>query len=199
MMTTPSTDATRPVCCHRVHRHDTFQDMSTPPNTGQPAWLRGDVQGIHPLLQPAAHALIDADEDVRKFVPSLSAEQIAARPGNVASIAYHVVHSIGSLDRLFTYARGSALDERQLEALAGEKKLDPRALTAPALADRFSAAVERAHSQLRVTREDQLLVRRLVGRAQLPSNTIGLLFHAAEHTARHVGQIVTMARIVIAS
>jgi len=172
--------------------------MSTPTNTSQPAWLRGSVEGIHPLLQPVAHALIDADEDVRKFIPSLSAQQIAARPGNVASIAYHVVHSIGSLDRLFTYARGAALDERQLEALASEKSLDPSAISAAALADRFSEAIAQAHAQLRATPERDLLVRRLVGRAQLPSNTIGLLFHAAEHTARHVGQVVTMAKIVAA-
>jgi hypothetical protein len=37
---------------------------------------------------------------------------------------------------------------------------------------------------------------RLVGRAKLPSNTIGLLVHAAEHTARHVGQLMTTAKVV---
>lgn len=64
----------------------------------QPAWLRGAVDGIPALLQPVAHALIDADEDVRKFLPPLSAEEIAARPMGVASIAYHVRHAMGSLD-----------------------------------------------------------------------------------------------------
>ena len=37
---------------------------------------------------------------------------------------------------------------------------------------------------------------RLVGRAKLPSNTIGLLVHAAEHTARHLGQLMTTAKVV---
>jgi hypothetical protein len=35
-----------------------------------------------------------------------------------------------------------------------------------------------------------------VGRAQLPSTTLGLLVHAAEHATRHVGQIITTAKII---
>jgi hypothetical protein len=31
---------------------------------------------------------------------------------------------------------------------------------------------------------------------KLPSNVLGLLFHAAEHTQRHVGQVVTTAKVV---
>ena len=162
----------------------------------QPAWLRGPVDGIPALLQPVAHALIDADEDVRKFLPPLSPEEIAARPTGAASIAYHVRHAMGSLDRLFTYARGDSLSDAQMSALAAEKKLDGVSFTGGQLADEFSAAVQRAHDQLRHTAESDLLQVRLVGRAKLPATTIGLLVHAAEHTARHVGQLVTTAKIV---
>jgi hypothetical protein len=69
------------------------------------------MSGIPALLQPVAHALVDADEDVQKAVRPLSASDIAARPGGAASIAYHVTHAMGSLDRLFTYARGEALSD----------------------------------------------------------------------------------------
>lgn len=162
----------------------------------QPAWLRGPVEGISALLQPVAHALIDADEDVQKMIPSLSAEQIAARPGGIASVAYHVTHSIGSLDRLFTYARGEALDDVQLAVLAAEKTFDPGSATGPQLAAQFAAAIARAHTQLRATKESELHLTRSVGRANRPAGTLGLLFHAAEHTARHVGQIVTTAKLV---
>jgi hypothetical protein len=31
---------------------------------------------------------------------------------------------------------------------------------------------------------------------KLPSNVLGLLFHAAEHTQRHVGQAITTAKVV---
>lgn len=161
----------------------------------QPAWLRGAVEGIPPLLQPVAHALIDADEDVRKFVPPLSDDEVSSRPGGVASVAYHVKHAMGSLDRLFTYARGESLSDTQMQTLASEKTFSGR-FSGAALADEFSAAVQRAFAQLRATREADLLETRLVGRARVPSNTIGLLFHAAEHTARHVGQIVTTAKLL---
>jgi len=154
------------------------------------------MAGVPALLQPVAHALVDAVEDVQKVVPPLSAQEIAARPGGSAPIAYHVTHAIGSLDRLFTYARGETLSDTQLATLTAEKTLDPSQFSAQQLAANFAAAVERAHAQLRSTAESDLLVTRLVGRAKLPSNTIGLLVHAAEHTARHVGQIVTLSKIV---
>jgi uncharacterized damage-inducible protein DinB len=161
-----------------------------------PPWLRGPVDGITPLLQPVAHALIDADEDVQKALKGLSAEQIRRKAGNAAPLAFHVKHAMGSLDRLLTYARGESLTEAQLATLAAEKPMDVGTLTPERLAREFSAAIEAAMTQLRATREADLLVKREVGRAKLPSNTLGLLVHAAEHTARHVGQIMTTARII---
>lgn len=161
-----------------------------------PPWLRGPVDGVVSLLQPVAHALIDADEDVQKALKGLSAEQIGRKPGNAAPLAFHVKHAIGSLDRLLTYARGEALSGAQLAALAAEKPMDVSAMTPDGLSAEFRAAIARAMNQLRATRETDLLVKREVGRAKLPSNTLGLLFHAAEHTARHVGQIVTTAKLV---
>jgi hypothetical protein len=77
--------------------------------SNQPAWLRGPVPGVPTLLQPIAHAFVDADDDVQKFVPPLTTEEIAARPTGAASTVYHMKHAIGSLDRLFTYARGETL------------------------------------------------------------------------------------------
>lgn len=39
----------------------------------------------------------------------------------------------------------------------------------------------------------------LVHRKRLPSTKRGLIFHAAEHSSRHAGQIVTLTRIVRSS
>ncbi|HJX28147.1 MAG TPA: DinB family protein, partial [Thermoanaerobaculia bacterium] len=63
------------------------------------------------------------------------------------------------------------------------------------LVSAFEEGVDRALAQLRETPEGTLLEPRGIGRRQLPSTVLGLLFHAAEHTQRHVGQIVTTARI----
>ena len=60
----------------------------------------------------------------------------------------------------------------------------------------FDGAVERALQQVRETPEERLLESREVGRARLPSTMMGLLFHGAEHTQRHVGQFISTVRIV---
>ena len=44
--------------------------MSTPPALPDP-WLRGPVEGIPALLQPVAHALIAAGEDIERAVAGL--------------------------------------------------------------------------------------------------------------------------------
>jgi DinB superfamily len=159
-------------------------------------WLRGPVAGVPPFLQPVAHALLLAEEDVHRSVAPLSPAQLWARPGGAPAVGFHVRHAAGSLDRLFTYARGEPLSAAQRAFLEGEVEPgDPPAVTA-VLVEAFAVQVERALEQLRVTPESTLLEPRGVGRLQLPSTVLGLLVHAAEHTQRHVGQIVTTARIV---
>src|SRR5688500_18323523 len=84
-------------------------------------WLRGPVPDVPPLLQPVAHALLHALEDVRAAVAALDAAALWRSPGNGApSAGWHVRHAGQSLDRLCTYARGEALDDVQRAALAGE-------------------------------------------------------------------------------
>lgn len=156
-------------------------------------WLRGPIEGIPPLLMPAAHALVGAREDATAAARGLTPEQLWARPAGVASVGFHLMHLAGSLDRLFTYARGEALSDAQRQALEAEKRADA------SLDDLLAGVhdtVERALAQLRATRDDQLLEPRGVGRMKLPSNVLGLLFHAAEHTQRHVGQVIATAKVV---
>jgi uncharacterized damage-inducible protein DinB len=107
-----------------------------------------------------------------------------------------VRHAAGSLDRLLTYARGEQLSAEQLAALKqeGEPDMEPGAATR--LADEFARAIERSLAQVSDTSEWTLGEPRGVGRAQLPSTVLGLLYHAAEHTQRHMGQMVTTLKIV---
>lgn len=160
------------------------------------AWMRGPVPGVDPLLMPAAHALIGAAEDMKQAAAGLTVDQLWMKPGGAASVGFHLKHAAGSLLRLLTYARGEALTPEQFAYLAAEQ--DPGG--PPADADAVMAivrdAVDVALAQIRATLADTLLDHRGVGRAGLPSNVLGLLFHAAEHTQRHTGQAVTTARIV---
>jgi hypothetical protein len=165
--------------------------------TMQPeVWLRGPVEGIDPWMMPVAHALLGAREDVEGAAAGLSTGELWATPGGAASVGFHVRHAGGSLDRLFTYARGEQLSEVQLRTLRLEKEPGDPPVEAETLLRGFGEAVDRALAQLRATDPGTLLEPRGVGRLELPSTVLGLLFHAAEHTQRHVGQAVSTAKIV---
>ena len=159
------------------------------------AWQRGPVPGFEPLLMPVVHALIQAREDLERLITIVPPDHVWRRPGGAASIGFHVRHAGGALDRLFTYARGESLSDAQRAALKGEGEPgDPPAPLAAVVAD-VERIIDAAMDQLRATPRDSFLDGRKVGRAGLPATVLGLLFHAAEHTTRHVGQAITTALI----
>ncbi len=161
-------------------------------------WLRGAVPGIPPLLQPVAHALIDSIEHVERALTELPGHQLWFRMNGAASVGFHVQHLAGSTDRLFTYARGEELSDAQRAALRAEQEQeqDGALPAADVLLARWRDVVDRSLDQLRQTDESTLTDERLVGRAQLPSTVLGVLFHAADHAARHTGQIVTTVKMI---
>lgn len=159
-------------------------------------WQRGPVAGIPGLLQPVAHALLQAVEELERFTANLPAEKLWERPADVASVGFHLMHIRGVIDRLFTYARGESLTEDQLRDLALEKQVPPAEVAPSFLVDAVRKQVDKAIEQLRSTSEAKLTEGRTLGRKQIPTTVIGLLFHAAEHTQRHVGQLLVTAKIV---
>ena len=162
-------------------------------------WLRGPLPGIAPILQPAAHAILQVGEDVLPLVADLTSDQLWARPGGVASIGFHLKHLPGSLDRLLTYARGEQLSPEQLAYLAAERTIHDTRPPLESLVGGLSTGVDSAIEFLRTVKEDSLFDAREVGRLKRPSTALGLIFHAAEHSSRHAGQIVTLNRIVRAA
>ena len=165
--------------------------MERPLNSPE-AWLRGPLAGFEAILMPAAHALVQAREDIQRACDA-TPDELWQRPGSASSAGYHLQHLAGSLDRLLTYARGEALNESQRAALAGEGT--PGAHPA-ALVSEASRAIDRALDQLRQTAPETLFETRGVGRARLPATVLGLIFHAAEHTTRHAGQLITTLKAV---
>ena len=164
--------------------------MSTPPRE---VWLRGPLPDIPPHVQGVAHALLQAREEVRALTADFPDDLLWEKPFGVASVGFHLQHLRGVLDRLFTYARGEQLSEAQLAALSEEGHTT---LGTQALYETFSEEVDRALVQLRGADEDELLEVRGVGRQQLPSTVLGLYTHAAEHTMRHVGQLLVTVRVL---
>ena len=168
--------------------------MSTTPNQTDP-WLRGPIEGIPAPLLPIAQAFIAASEDIEGAMAATSPDEVSARPGGVASLGFHLAHLAGSTDRLLTYARGESLSPSQRDALLRERAIADARPSAEELVEAVKEAFRRGLSQLAGTDEATLSHPRAVGRAQSPSTVLGLLFHAAEHAARHTGQIVTTAKL----
>jgi len=151
-------------------------------------WMRGPVTGIPPLLQPVAHTLLQAREEVNQIMVGFPDNKLWDGIAGLASPGFHLQHLTGVLDRIFTYALGNSLSDEQLQYLASEGKDNGSGIGV--LLDAFNKQVEKALTQLSQTDEQSLTEWRGVGRKQLPSTVIGLLFHAAEHTMRHVGQLL---------
>jgi hypothetical protein len=159
-------------------------------------WLRGPLDGVHPLLQPVAHALLQAREEVNGFMTDFPEILLWVKPSGLASPAFHLQHLAGVLDRLFTYARSEQLTQHQLTKLALEGKMPEIPYSINTLLGIFNRQVDDAITQLSQTDELTLTAIRGVGRNQLPSTVIGLYTHAAEHTMRHVGQLLVTAKML---
>ncbi|HEX5438080.1 MAG TPA: DinB family protein [Gemmatimonadaceae bacterium] len=171
-------------------------DSRTPAAPQQEVWLRGPLAGFDPVVLPAAQALMQSAEDITRAAEPLNVAELWTSPGGAASVGFHLTHIAGSIDRLLTYARGEPLDETQRRALAAEKHAGTPPVDAATLVANATGAMQRAVQALRDTPRTELFAPRGVGRAQLPSTVWGLLFHIAEHTQRHTGQVITTAKIV---
>jgi len=162
--------------------------------SGMPeVWLRGPVAGVPALLQPVAHALLQAREEVNELMTGFPETLLWEKPAGLASPGFHLQHLSGVIDRLFTYARVEQLTASQLEALANEGKVTA---DLNELIIAFNRQVDAALLQLGQTDESILMKKREVGRAKLPSTVGGLYFHAAEHTMRHLGQLLVTVRVL---
>lgn len=166
-----------------------------PQNNKLEVWLRGPLPDIPALLQPIAHALLQAHEEIEAIMTDFDEDNLWKRPADVASVGFHLQHLTGVLDRLFTYARGESLSDTQLQYLASEGK-ENQETKINTLVELFKNQVILAIQQLKTTDSETLTEIREVGRAKIPSTVIGLLTHAAEHTTRHLGQLLVTAKVV---
>jgi uncharacterized damage-inducible protein DinB len=159
-------------------------------------WLSGPVDGVTPFLMPAAHTFLQVRQDVAELLAGLALEQLSRNVGQSAPIGFHAIHIAGATDRLMTYARGEQLTDAQLADMRAETALT--GLDNSAIVVRVQRAMDSALTQVRGTPADALLTPRGVGRKNLPSTTIGLITHAAEHALRHTGQIATLRKVIAA-
>ena len=156
-------------------------------------WLRGTHAEVPAAGRAVLHALDLALDDLTKWTEGLKDGQIHAQPLGLTSVAFHLRHIARSTDRLLSYAEGKPLSEEQLAALKSEKQGDETlAMLLAEVEFSFSNAAER----VKVLATANLDTFRGVGRKQLPTSIGGALIHVADHTQRHVGQVVTTAKVL---
>ena len=156
-------------------------------------WLRGTLQESPAVTRAVLHALDMAREDVMAACDGLTAEELFARPDGLTPLSFQLRHIPGSLDRLLAYAEGKQLSDAQKAAMRAEMEDGG---SAKALLAAFLQGLLDAERRVHAMADANLEEPRKVGRKELPTSVGGLLVHCADHTSRHVGQVVTTAKLL---
>lgn len=159
-------------------------------------WLLGPIANVPELLQPVAHALLQARKEIIFITQDFDTTLLWKKTEGLASPGFHLQHVSGVLDRLFTYAKGGQLTETQLQILLSENNLSQQQLTLPILICQFNNQVDKALTQLGETEPTTLTSKKFVGRKLIATTQMGLFVHAAEHIMRHVGQLMVTIKFL---
>ncbi len=177
---------------------NTLNAMKRPPEP----WLRGTLPEEPAVVRAVLHALELAQEDAVRWCSQLTAAEALAHPAGLPSVAFQLCHMAGSLDRLLTYAEGRELDLKQLARLSREAEQvsgGGAVATGAALAEDFGRELQQLRPRVQAFGKADLEASRSVGRRRLPTSLGGLLVHLADHTQRHAGQLVTTAKVLLAT
>ena len=156
-------------------------------------WLRGTHADIPAVGRAVLHAFDLALDDITKWTEGLSDLEIHAQPLGLSPVAFHLKHIARSTNRLLTYAEGGQISSDQLARLKTEQAgSETLAELLAEVETSFSNAADRVH----VLATADLNTFRGVGRKQLPTSIGGALVHVADHTQRHVGQVVTTSKVI---
>ena len=156
-------------------------------------WLRGPMEGVHPLVMPVFFTFAQVREDLRRHTKGLTREHVWRNLHGAASLGFHIKHMAGSVDRLTTYLDGGQLDEEQMQFMREERQPDA---DLDELLELMDSALQKSEEQLKQVDPATLYDTRAVGRKALPTTVIGLIVHLAEHTQRHLGQAVTTIKML---
>jgi uncharacterized damage-inducible protein DinB len=165
---------------------------STPTPYIEP-WLRGTHADTPAVGRAVLHAFDLALDDITKWTEGLSDLEVHAQPLGLPAISFHLKRIARSTDRLLTYAEGGQISADQLALLKSEQLGSE---TLPELIAELETSFSNAGDRVRVLATADFNTFRGVGRKQLPTSIGGALVHVADHAQRHVGQVVTTAKVI---
>jgi uncharacterized damage-inducible protein DinB len=156
-------------------------------------WLRGTHGDLPAAHRAVLHALELALDDLRQWTAELSDAEIHAHPLGLNSIAFLLRHIARSTDRILTYSEGEQLSAAQFTAYKSEQGGEE---TKAELMAEVESSLTQAAERVRALATADLETVRGVGRKMLPTSIGGTMLHVADHTMRHVGQVITTAKVL---
>ncbi len=162
----------------------------TPTPSTEP-WLRGTYSDVPAAGRAVLLALDLALDDIAKWTAGLTVAEVRSAPLGLTPISYHLRHIARSTDRILTYAEGGQISAEQLAALKAESTGEE---SLAELIAEVEISFSNAADRIRTLATADLNTPRFVGRKQMPTSIGGALIHVADHTQRHVGQVVTTAK-----
>lgn len=159
-------------------------------------WQRGPIENVPALLQPVAHALLEASEEAQSIMEGFPENLLWEKPAGVASPAFHLQHIRGVIDRLFTYARKELLSDQQMVELSMEGNREKSSVSMKQMLEQLNNRITDAVNELKSVNPDSLIEARGIGRRQIPVTLLGLYVHSAEHSMRHIGQLLVTVRVL---
>ncbi len=156
-------------------------------------WLRGSHADVPAVGRAVLHAFDLALDDITKWTKGLTDLEVHAQPLGLPALSFHLKHIARSTDRLLTYAEGGQVSSDQLALLKSEQI---GCETLPEILAELETAFSNAADRVRVLATADFNTFRGVGRKQLPTSIGGALVHVADHAQRHVGQVVTTAKVL---
>jgi uncharacterized damage-inducible protein DinB len=154
-------------------------------------WLSGTHADVPAVGRAVLHAFDLALDDITKWTEGLSDLEVHVQPLGLPSVSFHLRHIARSTDRLLTYAEGGQLSADQLALLKSEQV---GCETLAELLAELETSFSNASGRVRRLATADFNTFRGVGRKQLPTSIGGALVHVADHTQRHVGQVVTTTK-----
>ncbi len=158
-------------------------------------WMSGTRTDVPVVGRAVLHALDLALDDLTKWTAGLTDAEVHLQPYGLPTVAFQLRHIARSVDRLLSYTEGNSLTSEQLASLKAEQIGEE---TLAELLAEVEGSFANAGERIRVLATADLETFRGVGRKQLPTSIGGALIHVADHTQRHVGQVVTTAKVIVA-
>jgi hypothetical protein len=155
--------------------------------------MRGDLMELDPLQASVLYSFRHAREDVAKWLERIPEDRLWTGFGAIASAGFQVRHIAGSVDRLITYASGRQLSEEQMDELRKEERTPGG--SREDLLRLLDERLTNAESVVRSLDPGTYREVRELGRKRIPVPLGTLLVHIAEHTQRHVGELIITVKL----